>query len=212
MIAEIAGLTVTSSGNGRVNVIDPLWNGYLANITPIEFEENYLQHLPPRLAGAEFLKRYEGISDSVTHVEDSVSYPIRASTAHPIYENYRVNQFASILKQWRGLDQAAQLGDLMLGSHQSYTDCGLGSERTDLIVELVKDDKQSSLFGGRITGGGSGGTVAVLGKRGATESLTRLVEKFESATGYRPLVLSGSSTGAAGFDHLRLRKVKNAQV
>jgi L-arabinokinase len=164
------------------------------------------------MTGSDFLKRYEGISDSVTHVEDSVEYPIRAATAHPIYENHRVNQFAAILKQWSGLDQAPKLGDLMLESHQSYTDCGLGSERTDLIIELVKEDRQSSLFGGRITGGGSGGTVAVLGKRGATESLTRLIEKFERATGYRPLVLSGSSTGAAGFDHLRLRKVTNAQV
>ena len=212
MIAEIAGLKVIPIGNGRVNVIDPLWNGYLANISPVEFEKTYLQHLPSRLNGAEFLKRYEGISDRVTHVEDTVVYPIRAATAHPIYENYRVNQFAAILKQWSGLDQAAQLGDLMLGSHQSYTDCGLGSERTDLIVELVKEDNQAFLFGGRITGGGSGGTVAVLGKRGATEALTGLVEKFERATSYRPLVLSGSSTGAAGFDHLRLRRVKNAQV
>jgi L-arabinokinase len=212
MIAEIAGLKVMRIGGGMVNVIDSLWNGYLANITPIEFEENYLQHLPFRMTGSDFLKRYEGISDSVTHVEDSVEYPIRAATAHPIYENHRVNQFAAILKQWSGLDQAPKLGDLMLESHQSYTDCGLGSERTDLIIELVKEDRQSSLFGGRITGGGSGGTVAVLGKRGATESLTRLIEKFERATGYRPLVLSGSSTGAAGFDHLRLRKVTNAQV
>jgi L-arabinokinase len=212
MIAEIAGLKVMPIGNGKVKLSDPYWNGYLANITPLEFEETYLQHLPARLKGAEFLKRYEGISDAVTHVEDSVEYPIRAATAHPIYENHRVNQFAAILKHWTGLDQATQLGNLMLGSHQSYTDCGLGSERTDLIVELVKEDNQTSLFGGRITGGGSGGTVAVLGRRGATESLTRLVEKFQRVTGYLPLVLSGSSTGAAGFDHLRLRKVKNAQV
>ena len=212
MIADLAGLKVTTLGNGKVAVTDPDWNGYLANITPTEFEATYLEHLPASLNGASFLNRYDGISDSVTQVEDSVEYPIRAATAHPIYENYRVNQFACILKQWSGLDQARQLGDLMLGSHQSYTACGLGSERTDLIVELVKEEGQTSLFGGRITGGGSGGTVAVLGKKGATESLTRVVDRFEQATGYRPMVLSGSSMGAGGFDHLRLRKVKNAQV
>jgi len=212
IIADLAALSVTPLGNGKVAVSDPHWNGYLANITPTEFEETFLQHLPDSLSGTEFLKRYQGISDAVTEVEDSVEYPVRAATAHPIYENYRVNQFASILKQWSGLDQAQLLGNLMLASHQSYTDCGLGSERTDLIVELVKNEDHTSLFGGRITGGGSGGTVAVLGRRGTTEPLKRVVDKFEQATGYRPLVLSGSSMGASGFDHLRLRKVQNIQA
>ena len=209
IIAGIAGLTVTALGNRKVKVSDPYWNGYLANITPAEFEDRYLEHIPSSLNGAEFLERYQGISDDVTQVDDSVEYPIKAATAHPIYENQRVNQFASILKQWGGLDQALQLGELMLESHQSYTDCGLGSDRTDLIVELLKEDNNTSLFGGRITGGGSGGTVAILGKRGASTSLDKLVNKFEELTDYRPIVLSGSSTGANGFDHLRLRKVMN---
>jgi L-arabinokinase len=210
MIADMAGLTVTPIGNRKVKVTDPYWNGYLANITSDEFEEKYLEHLPKSLRGAEFLERYEGISDDVTQVDDSVDFPVRAATAHPIYENQRVNEFASILKQWKGLDQAQRLGELMLESHQSYTDCGLGSQRTDLIVELLKEDNQSSLFGGRITGGGSGGTVAILGKRGAKTSLDTLIRKFEQSTDYRPIVLSGSSTGANGFDYLRLRKVINA--
>jgi len=109
----------------------------------------------------------------------------------------------------KGLDQARELGDLMLESHQSYSDCGLGSKRTDLIVELLKGDR-TSLFGGRITGGGSGGTVAILGKKAARRSLDHLVGKFEESTDYRPIVLSGSSTGASGFDHLRLRRVTSA--
>jgi len=209
MIAEIAGLTVTPTGDRRVKIMDPNWNGYLANITPAEFEEKYIRLLPATLSGAEFLERYQGTSDDVTTVNEAVNYPINAATAHPIYENQRVNRFANILKQWKGLDQARELGDLMLESHQSYSDCGLGSERTDLIVELLKGDR-TSLFGGRITGGGSGGTVAILGKKAARRSLDHLVGKFEESTDYRPIVLSGSSTGASGFDHLRLRRVTSA--
>jgi len=209
MIAEIAGLTVTPTGDRRVKIMDPNWNGYLANITPAEFEEKYIALLPATLSGAEFVERYQGTSDDVTTVNEAVNYPINAATAHPIYENQRVNRFANILKQWKGLDQARELGDLMLESHQSYSDCGLGSERTDLIVELLKGDR-TSLFGGRITGGGSGGTVAILGKKAARRSLDHLVGKFEESTDYRPIVLSGSSTGASGFDHLRLRRVTSA--
>ena len=211
MIADIANLTVTPKREGKVEITDPLWHGYLANIQPQEFEEKYADRLPASSTGAAFLQRYQGISDDVTRVDERVDYPIKAATAHPIYENHRVQEFASILKTWRGLDQATRLGELMFESHQSYSNCGLGSPRTDLIVDLIRDDSEGALFGGRITGGGSGGTVAILGKRGATRSLDNLVRKFEQLTEYRPVVMSGSSTGAHGFDHLRLRKITPAR-
>ena len=64
------------------------------------------------------------------------------------------------------------LGKLMYESHASYSACGLGSQGTDLLVEMVKTaGVDRGLFGAKITGGGSGGTVAVLGDRKAEMSV-----------------------------------------
>ena len=57
-------------------------------------------------------------------------------------------------------------------------------------------------FGAKITGGGSGGTVAVLGRRGAP--VGEIAQAFEVRTGHRPKVFSGSSPGAAAFGTIRL--------
>jgi L-arabinokinase len=55
------------------------------------------------------------------------------------------------------------MGELMYQSHQSYTDCGLGHEKTDRIVEMVKaKGEKKGLYGARISGGGNGGTVCIL--------------------------------------------------
>ena len=66
------------------------------------------------------------------------------------------------------------MGRLMYESHASYSACGLGSTGTDLIVDLVKSaGADQGLFGAKITGGGSGGTVAVLGNRTAEKVCMR---------------------------------------
>lgn len=90
------------------------------------------------------------------------------------------------------------LGELMFASHASYSACGLGSDGTDLLVELVKQTKQD-LYGAKITGGGSGGTVAVLGRRGAGERVKEIAEKYAEKTHRTPQIFSGSSPGAAKF-------------
>lgn len=56
--------------------------------------------------------------------------------------------------------------------HYSYSACGLGSDGTDRLVQLVQEAQHSkmsesadgTLFGAKITGGGSGGTVCVIGR------------------------------------------------
>lgn len=64
--------------------------------------------------------------------------------------------------------QLALLGLLMLQSHVSYSGVGLGSQNTDLLVSLVEElGPARGLFGAKITGGGSGGTVCVLGAKGS---------------------------------------------
>ena len=61
----------------------------------------------------------------------------------------------------------------MYESHASYSACGLGSDGTDRLVQLVREaGPAAGLYGAKITGGGSGGTVAVLaapGRRAAID-------------------------------------------
>jgi L-arabinokinase len=107
-----------------------------------------------------------------------------------------------MLKNWEGGHQAQSLGKLMLQSHESYSECGLGSPDTDLLVDLVGNEPHEFLYGARITGGGSGGTVAVLGRRGQINAVAGVAERYRARTGYRPIIFSGSSPGANGFQHL----------
>jgi L-arabinokinase len=88
----------------------------------------------------------------------------------------------------------------MYESHASYGTCGLGSKGTDCLVALVRAEGPSAgLYGARITGGGSGGTVAVIGRRDAVPAIARVADAYERQTGYRPHVFAGSSPGVKVF-------------
>lgn len=206
IIADIAGLPCDDKeSNGRVRVDDAQWQGYLANVTPQEFTASYVQHLPAHMPGAEFLTRYQGITDAVTTVKSDCLYPVLQATQHPINEHARVRHFAELLQNWQG--ETAALGELMYQSHASYSACGLGSDGTDELVRLVRDaGPGSGLFGAKITGGGSGGTVAVLGRREAGEAVQHITTQYAELTGRTPLIISGSSPGAAAFGHLKLQR------
>lgn len=205
IIAELAGLDVQQLGD-RVVIQDPRWNGYLANLSPAEFEEEFAARLPVSLSGEEFVSRYGGTVDPVTSVVPDRTYLVRAPTAHAVYESFRVQQFAELLRrQQERPDNEGKiaLGKLMYDSHASYSACGLGSSGTDLIVELVKAaGVDQGLFGAKITGGGSGGTVAVLGDRNAGQALTDVANSYATLTGHQPHIFSGSSPGGAAFGHL----------
>jgi galactokinase len=199
IIAEIAGSNA-----------DQRWRGYLANVEPHEFEEKFARHLPESMRGAEFLERYGATSDPVTTVERDHTYAIRAPTMHPIYENSRVRRFAELLQGRLSQDEKITLGKLMSESHASYSACGLGSQATDLLVELVRATGVThGLYGAKITGGGSGGTVAVLGDREAETAVKNVAERFAARTGYEPYIFRGSSPGSAAFGYILLNPVKN---
>jgi L-arabinokinase len=204
MIAEMAGLRVSpAEGRGHVRVEDPQWRGYLANITPAEFEGRYASSLPARMAGAEFLERFQGITDLVTTVDPARHYHVRQATQHPIHEHARVTRFAELLSEPDGASRADELGQLMYKSHKSYSACCLGSPGTDELVRLVREaGADAGLYGAKITGGGSGGTVAVLGRKGARAAVEDVAREYERRTGHAPLIISGSSPGAAAFGHL----------
>jgi L-arabinokinase len=209
IIAECAGLPAEQVGPAVV-IEDPLWRGYLANLSTAEFEENFADKLPARLAGSEFLAHYGGTTDPVTSVDPGRTYAVRASTAHAVYESSRVKKFAELLRDQNESSReetGMTLGELMYQSHASYSSCGLGSEGTDYLVEMVRAaGVNSGLYGAKITGGGSGGTVAVLGKSDAGKAVAEVARQFAERTGHKPYVFSGSSPGSAAFGYLKVRR------
>jgi L-arabinokinase len=207
IIAELAGLHAeTDPATGLTRIEDPKWQGYLANISPADFDRDHRDRLPRELSGADFLAAYGGTTDPVTRVDPVRTYAVLAPTAHPIYEHSRVSQFAELLAQPATDENLACLGGLMYESHASYSACGIGSKGTDLLVELVRQAGPGrGLYGAKITGGGSGGTVAVLGRRGSDEAIFDIARNYERQTGHRPFVFAGSSPGAVEFGHLELK-------
>ena len=171
-----------------LQIIDNLRGGtdYLANISPTDFESEYLGQLPEHL---------------------------RIATGHPIYENARVQRFVELLDQCDSANDPkpffTELGELMYESHRSYTALGLNSSGTDLLVELVrKEGPDAGLFGAKITGGGSGGTVAVLGDQNSRAGIERVAASYANETGHQPYIFHGSSPGSLAFGHLRLRQAR----
>ena len=211
MIAEIAGLEIhRGSQAATVSIDDPYWHGYLANLSPSEFEREYAVQLPEQMGGEEFLSRFRGTTDSVARITPERGYAVRVPTAHPIYENSRVRQFAELIGEAPGDRRLESMGELMYQSHASYSACGLGSEATDSIVRLVREaGPENGLYGARITGGGSGGTVAVIGRRDTGDAIARVVDRYAEETGCQPYVFSGSSPGAAAFGVLKLTSVSS---
>lgn len=206
LLAELAGFEVKRCGNGKVQIKDAVWHGYLANLNPTQFEQNYAPYLPATMKGQIFLEKYQGISDPVTQIDPETTYPIFHPLKHPVYEHARVTTFSKLLKEAGGQRQKELLGALMYEAHASYSACGLGSDGTDLLVRLVQEaGVQAGLYGAKISGGGSGGTLVVLGHRGAGSVIQQIAERYENTTGRCPVVFSGSTPGAADFGYLRLK-------
>src|SRR5262249_15989082 len=121
------------------------------------------------------------------------------------YEHHRVRLFAELLHGKINEEGMKLAGELMYQSHASYSACGLGSAATDRIVQLAREaGPEQGLYGAKITGGGSGGTVAILSHRDAGAAVARVAEKYASETGYQPYIFSGSSPGSAEFGYLIL--------
>ena len=166
---------------------------YLATVRQVDFERR-ARELPERMRGRDFLERYGETTDGVTRVDPDHDYAVRVCTAHPVYENARVHRFAELLAEPAGDGRDRELGRLMYESHASYGACGLGSPGTDRIVALAREaGAAQGVFGAKITGGGSGGTVALLARRGgeSRSAVSRIAGTYK--------VFQGSSSGAASF-------------
>ena len=209
IIADLADMIVKETPTENLlEIEDSRWHGFLSNVAPSEFEQNFAAQIPEKIGGAEFLTRYQGTTDAVTRINPESVYAVRIPTAHAVYEHHRVRLFAELLKENINERRLQLLGELMFQSHASYAACGLCESGTNRLVEIVREsDAARGLYGAKITGGGSGGTVAVLGRRESGKAISKVAEQYYRETGREPHIFTGSSPGSTAFGHLKLAAI-----
>ena len=76
-----------------------------------------------------------------------------------------------------------------------------------MLVQLVLEaGPDAGLYGAKITGGGSGGTVCVLSSDGGEAAIKAVAAEYEALTGHRPHVFRSSSIGGETFGCLVLER------
>ena len=177
----------------------------LTDLDPFEYESNFRDILPECMLGVDFISTYGSHDDPATSIDPALSYSIATPTSHPIYENYRVKQVTDLLNNSKGdfsQEKAIQFGKYMYESHKSYSNCGLGSPETDILVRLAMAEGVShGVFGAKITGGGCGGTVCILTSNDSNGSMAihRIASQYQKETGFNARILDGSSPGCQIF-------------
>ena len=196
-VGAFMGLAIISRHAGR-----PPEGGYLCNVTPEEFRRAYYGLIPGSVRGADFLAAYGHIDDSATRVDLDAVYTPRGCAEHAIYENERVKRFAEYLARARAGDRSALAGagEQMYGSHWSYSyRAALGSAETNLLVQIARRYSNRGVRGAKITGGGSGGTVALLldeAEAGEGDPVLAIAREYEERSGNPARVVEGTSPGA----------------
>ncbi len=191
---------------GRDLISDPM-HGYLANLVLEDYKRYFRQYLPEQISGEAFLNAYGPTIDKATSVDPQTVYHVLSATDHHVFEPRRVCNFVDFIEQAnRAEPQSAErsvlldkAGHLMYASHVSYTDdAKLGADECDLLVSLVRKHEKAGLYGAKITGGGSGGTVAALAAEGkrVDAAIAQIMTKYEAATGRKPEAFTASSPGA----------------
>ncbi|HTV47489.1 MAG TPA: hypothetical protein VMG59_03500 [Phycisphaerae bacterium] len=194
-------LSTTAEKLGRRK--DPT-QGYLARINSNDYRIYLRQMLPESISGAQFISLYGHTEDRATTIDPKKKYRVRAAADHHILDNARVEEFVNCLRTaftgTRNHVSLIRAGRLMFASHASYSYCaGLGTPQTDWIVQNIsKLGPKNGFYGARITGGGQGGTVAVLSDKSPRnlEMLNDLAIQYTAKFGLTLGVLIESGSGA----------------
>ena len=128
------------------------------------------------------------MDDPHSKIEDTRKYHTRAAVSFPIEENHRTEAAVALLRGMTGRNRQTSLivlGELLYQSHAGYSSIGLGCPETDeMVSEVRKLGAAKGLYGARVSGGGSGGTVVVLLRRSALPVLKQLARKLKRPTNF----------------------------
>jgi L-arabinokinase len=183
---------------------------YLTELPLAEFAAQFAREIPEQIVGSQFLARYKTHDDPVTKIQPDATYRVAGPTRHAVEENERVLRFMDCLRAAKaGEAQALKTaGECMFAAHDSYRDnCHLSIAEVDFLVDAVrKRGADSGLFGAKITGGGTGGTVAVFGRLEALrEHIPQIATEYSRRIGFMPDIFEGTSPGAFEFGARRYR-------
>ena len=199
----------SEKGKSAQKISDALADNYLCNISVQEFHAHCETLLPEQMHGEEFLEKYGETIDTATQVDPEKTYPVKCRVEHMIYENARTQQFIAAIKKAgrdpeRIQDCLREAGNLMYESNASYRDlAGLGSPEVDGLINIArKIGEQGGIYGAKITGGGGGGTVALLCYGRVENSLTQVLAAYKLAWGIDGELIRGNAVGASEFGHI----------
>lgn len=179
--------TATFMGRRMAEVACGLTLSHATALAPSTLRRDVLPVIPTTITGADFVAKYGPLSDSLSSVDPKRTYNVAAALTFAVDENFRCATALSLL---RALDREAgstscaathdalaQVGELMLQAHEAYTSIGLGAPQTDTIVRaLAAAGPSAGIYGARVSGGGSGGTVVVLCRRDALPRIQEMAE------------------------------------
>jgi L-arabinokinase len=178
---------------------DRRWDGYLSNLAHSECRSRYERWLPESLSGRECLARVGTHADPFTTIHPDTEYPVRAAVRYATEEHTRVQIVRALFESSaEGISDSAlnHIGEILCQSHAAYAECGLGSDACDALVAHALD---AGFFGAKMTGGGAGGVVAILGRSGGRPAIHRIAQDFATQHGAIPHIFEGSSDGADTF-------------
>lgn len=161
---------------------------FAAEIPPSLFHRHAEAALPRAVPGKRLLEEIEELDDPLSTIDKRVEYRLRDSLRFPVEESFRSELAVSLLSSATGRrrgEHLRQIGELMLQSHAGYSSIGLGSPATDAMVDALQESGPDlGIYGGRVSGGGSGGAVVVLLEKSALGRLEELANKVKfNATG-----------------------------
>ena len=177
---------------------------YLTELSTAELEQQFAAEIPEQILGSEFLQKRKTHDDPVTKISPDATYRVAGPTRHPVEENERVLKFMAALRAAKNGDEKSLViaGECMYGAHESYRDnCRLSTAEVDFLVETVRQrGAKAGLYGAKITGGGTGGTVAVFGKLDALRKhIPEIAVEYQRRVGVMPDIFEGTSPGAIEF-------------
>jgi galactokinase len=116
---------------------------------------------------------------------EQLDEPFRRRARHVVTEDARVLQAVAALRA----NDPGQVGELFYASHASMRDdYEVSVPQVDALVEIASSEHD--VYGARLTGGGFGGSVVILAKRGSGRRVAdRIADRYRRECAETPTVL-----------------------